>query len=98
MIYTAKKGINATMPKTPEEKGSWNSSWLIFAGFIIYQSYLWGVQSLFKQAIGLTPECVYDPQPPYDDDEEVESPSYFADLFHLSGGSLVSDEQLYVIL
>jgi hypothetical protein len=71
IIYIAKKGIDATTPKSPEVKGSWNVSWLIFSGFIIYQSYLWGVQSLFKQAIGLTPKCDYDPQSPYADDDKV---------------------------
>jgi len=68
IIHRARKAIIATEPTMPELKGSWNLLWLIFCGFLVYQSYLWGVQSIVKQAIGLTPTCYYKPTAPFNDD------------------------------
>lgn len=91
-IYEGHMGIKKTAPlndfaekpgccewNTP---GTWNKGWLTFAGVIVYQSWLWGVQSIVKQLPGTalnadgvaiageaaTPRCFYNPAYPYDDD------------------------------
>ena len=68
-IHTARMGIQATDASVVGKEKTWNVAWLIFAGIIVYQSALWGIQSIFKQAIGLSPMCDYNPQPPYNDDD-----------------------------
>ena len=63
LLAVAHQGIKATTPVVgTEPKGSWGIGWLVFCGFLCYQSWLWGVQSFFKQAVNLTPHCIYAPK------------------------------------
>jgi len=58
IFLEARKGLAATEPSEPEPKGSWNTLYLVFLSFILFQGLLWGLQSLFKQIAYMSPRCI----------------------------------------
>lgn len=57
-FFIARKGLQETFdPAIPELPGSWNIWQLIWMSSMFYMGLLWGLQSLWKQAIFVTPRC-----------------------------------------
>lgn len=84
LICFARQGIKSTAPVGTEPKGSWGVPRLFFCGILVYQSFLWGVQSIFKQAVDLTPCCTFAPNglQVNPDTNEVEPIEYDHDLMY----------------
>ncbi len=68
VICIAHLGIKATEPIVEELPGSWDVKWFLWSGFIMYQSFLWGVHPLLLQSRNLLPTCSYNPTYPFTDD------------------------------
>ena len=68
IYYIHKARITRNSFQKVDSSRSNDTLWFIWSGFLVYQSALWGIQSIFKQAIGLSPKCDYSPAAPYNDD------------------------------
>jgi hypothetical protein len=58
LFLLARKGLAATQPDVEELPGSWQTSRLVLLSFLFFNGLLWGLDSLFKQAALISPNCV----------------------------------------
>lgn len=67
-IYLGNKGIKLTEPEEEEPVGSWDVKWFLLSGFVVYQSFLWGFDTMLLQLRNVLPSCEYNPTFPFNDD------------------------------